>query len=84
MDVYYSPGFIRTYKKLPHAVQKKFIEVEQIFRVNPHVTTLRTHALQGKLKGYYAFSVTYSYRVLFAFEPDGVTFIDIGTHGIYR
>ncbi len=83
MEVYYTPGFIRTYKKIPHKIQKKFIDVEQIFRKTPHASALRTHPLQGKLKGYYAFSVTFSYRVLFTFEPDGVTFIDIGTHGIY-
>jgi len=46
---------------------------------------LKTHALTGKLKGYFAFSITLRYRILFIFEPDGsVTFIGVGTHTIYR
>jgi len=46
---------------------------------------LKTHALTGKLKGYFAFSITHQYRIMFAFEPDGsVTFIDVETHTIYR
>ena len=44
---------------------------------DPH---LRIHALHTPFNGFYATRITQSYRLVFAFEPDAVIFIDIGSH----
>jgi len=41
---------------------------------------LRIHPLHGPLKGLYAARISQSYRLIFALEPDKVTFVDIGGH----
>lgn len=85
LKVSYSPRFVKKFKKLPRKIQTKALEREKIFKKNPEDPRLKTHPLSGKLKDFYSFSVTYQYRIMFALESDGsVTFIDIGTHSIYR
>ena len=85
MIIRYTSTFDKHYKKLPPPIKHQAPQREIIFRKNPMDPRLKTHALTGKLKGYYAFSITHQYRIMFVFEPDGsVTFIDVGTHNIYR
>ena len=36
--------------------------------------------LHGKLAGFHSARISQEYRLVFAFEPDAVTFIDIGSH----
>jgi len=44
---------------------------------------LKTHRLKGNLKDYYAFSISYSDRIVFKILKDNsVYFIDIGSHDI--
>ena len=53
----------------------------KMFTENPYHASLKTHSLSGKLKGYWAFSVTYEYRLVFKFISNNkVLLIDIGTH----
>ena len=82
--IYYAPAFIRHFKNLPRDAQKEVSAKEKLFRKNLFDPLLKTHKLTGKLKGYYSFSVTYHYRILFAIEKRAIVFIDIGTHSIYR
>ena len=85
MDIYYATKFHKHFISLPKNIQQKAIAKEKIFRQNPLDSRLKAHLLTGSLKGYYSFSITYHYRILFIFEKDGsVTFIDIGTHSIYQ
>lgn len=85
MTVRYTSTFAKHYKKLPAKIKQQARKREKIFRRNPANPMLKTHALTGKLKGYYSFSIIHQYRIMFIFEPDGsVTFIDLGTHSIYR
>ena len=85
MIIRYTSTFAKRYRKLPPRIRKLAPKRENIFRKNPMDPRLKTHALTGKLKGYFAFSITLRYRILFIFEPDGsVTFIGVGTHTIYR
>jgi len=85
MRIYYHSKFIRQYKKLPDEIKILAKEKEIIFRSNPHDQRLRTHKLSGRLSGFYAFSVNYSYRVIFEFAADGVVeFYEIGDHDIYE
>ena len=53
----------------------------EIFRENVFDNRLRTHKLKGTLSDYYAFSVSYSDRIVFRILDDGgVLLVDIGSH----
>lgn len=83
--IYYTSKFARNFKKLPVNVRGKAAEREKIFRKDPFDKRLKTHKLRGPLKDFYSFSIGYKYRILFSFEDKNeVTFIDVGTHQIYR
>ena len=85
MIIRYTSTFAKHFRKLPSRIKNQAEKREKIFRKNPLDPMLKTHALTEKLKGYFAFSITHQYRIMFIFEPDGsVTFIDVGTHTIYR
>ena len=85
VQIYYSSHFARAFKKLPGEIQQKALEREKLFRENCFNPQLGTHKLQGSLKKYWSFSVTYSIRILFEFTAKGrVGFIDIDDHGVYR
>lgn len=85
MIIRYTSTFAKHYYKLPSRIKNQAVKRENIFRKNPLDPRLKTHALAGKLKGYYAFSITHQYRIMFVFEPKvSVTFIDVGTHTIYQ
>jgi mRNA-degrading endonuclease YafQ of YafQ-DinJ toxin-antitoxin module len=85
MKIIYSPQFERAYKKLPLAVKKKAEKQENIFRVNPFDSRLKTHKLSGKLHEFWSFSIDYSYRIVFEFGiNDAVYFHDAGNHDVYK
>ena len=85
MTIHYSSEFEKHFKKLPRDVQELALKKEKIFQRDPSSPTLRTHPLTGRLKGVFAFWIKYHYRIKFIFEEDGsITFIDVGTHGVYK
>jgi addiction module RelE/StbE family toxin len=85
MNIYYSPKFLRQFKKLPKEVKESAIKCEKIFKDNPFDQRLKTHKLHGTLKDYWAFSISYSYRIGFTFNnTDSVNFHAIGSHDIYK
>ena len=85
MYIDYSPEFKRLFNKLPKNIQLVALRKEKIFRNNIHDPRLRTHKLGGKLKGKFAFSVSYSVRILFSIDQDNIArFHSIGTHDIYK
>jgi len=85
MNIYYSPAFRKMYKRLPQRLKLAAEEKEKIFRQNPFDTRLDTHKLGGKLRGYWAFSIDYHYRIAFSFVLGGdVRFHAVGTHNIYK
>jgi len=53
----------------------------EIFRENVFDNRLRTHRLKGALSDYYAFSISYSDRIVFRILDDGgILLIDVGSH----
>jgi len=87
MDIYLTSKFRKAYKKLPKQVKEKAKLKEQIFRENPFDSRLETHPLGGKYKGYWAFSINKSYRIMFQFldaTRTKVAFINVGIHEIYK
>jgi addiction module RelE/StbE family toxin len=51
-----------------------------LLQQNPHTASLKTHKLTGKLKSYWALSITYKYRLVFSIEKDAIYLLAIGTH----
>lgn len=85
MKIIYSGKFIKEYRKLPKQIKLLAEEKETIFKQNPFDFRLKTHKLKGKLKEFYAFSVAYSWRIIFHFESEDIVGFDtIGTHEIYK
>ena len=84
-QIFYTPSFEKALKRLPKVIQLKAWQKEDIFRKDCFHPSLKTHKLKGKSSGYCSFSVNYDYQILFKFEEKNqVTFIDIGTHNIYK
>lgn len=81
MEIIYSKYFVKKYKKLPINIQKKFKEIRNIFMEDHYNSMLNIRSLRGSYAGKYSFNVTADYRVIFAYESDGVAIlIDIDTH----
>jgi len=85
MEIEYSPKFLKQFKKLPKKIKGNAVLCEKLFRKNPFDSKLKTHKLHGAMKEYWAFSISYNYRIGFTFiERDLVNFHAIGTHDIYK
>lgn len=83
--IYYSSLFVKKFKKIPKRIQKQAVKKEALFKSDPFSPSLKTHRLKGELNEYWAFSINYSYRVMFEFIDDKtVGFVNIGTHEIYK
>lgn len=64
-------------------IKSKIIDSLQLLEENPFNPKLRTHKLQGILKGLYACTVDYDLRIVFSINdesPLSIVLIDIGTH----
>jgi len=85
MNVKPSNRFKRSYIRLPANIQRLAVEKEDIFVENPFDPRLKTHKLKGKLKGFWSFSLTYSFGIVFEFaNKEKAIFYDIGDHKIYQ
>ncbi len=85
MEIRYKPSFIREFKKLPIDLQEDAYVKIKLFRDVKNHEQLKVHKLSGQLKGFYSFSVTYSHRIVFAYESRNiVTFHMIGDHDVYK
>ncbi|HCC06039.1 TPA: type II toxin-antitoxin system mRNA interferase toxin, RelE/StbE family [Candidatus Nomurabacteria bacterium] len=85
MEIFYSPSFARSYKKLPDIIKDKAEKREKIFRKDWKDARLKTHKLNGKFSEFLAFSIDNSYRIIFDFDENkNVIFHGIGDHDIYR
>lgn len=85
MKIYHSRKFAKAYKKVPLEVKLAAEKREEIFRLNPFEPQLNTHKLKGELSGFYSFSVSYHWRIVFHYEDENTVIFDtIGTHEVYR
>ena len=83
--ILYSTRFERAFAMMNKNDKEQIIDREQIFRENCFDSRLKTHKLKGRLRNYWSFSITHSFRIMFEFLEDGVAvFIDVGDHSIYR
>jgi addiction module RelE/StbE family toxin len=85
MELFYKPTFIRQYAKLEKNLQEEVLEKIELFKDISNHKNLRVHKLHGTLKDCYAFSVNYSFRILFLYEKkDQVHLLAIGDHDMYQ
>ncbi len=88
MEIYQSPRYLRQLKKLPKEIRHLVDEKTKLFSENPHDKRLKTHRLSGALKEFSAFSVNYSFRILFDIVNTAsgkiARFYEIGDHDIYE
>jgi len=85
MEIKYKPSFLREFKKLPVDIQEEAKEKILMFQDEVNHQRLKVHKLQGKLKDFYSFSITYSHRMVFMYEADGsIVLITVGTHDVYK
>lgn len=84
-SINFTPHFLKSFSRLPSAIQGLAKKKDGWFRRNPFDPRLHTHKLKGELSGVWAYSLNRSYRVLFRFlNGDEVIYYDVGTHDIYR
>lgn len=85
MEIHYSSGFKKKFKKLPKEIQLLSEEKFALFMNNPFHPSLNTHKLSGDLKGLWVFSVKYQIRIVFEFmDSHTVLFSAIGGHEVYK
>ena len=83
--IYYSSRFLRALKNLPIELKPAVVVREGLFRKDCFDPKLKTHKLTGKYKEHWAFSLDYSYRIMFRFLSDSdVLFENVDDHSIYR
>lgn len=84
IKLFWDEGFKKAYRKRiknNKELKRKFWDSIELFAKDPFTIRLKTHKLSGKLKGLWAFSCSYEYRVIFDFiESNEVLLIDIGMH----
>ncbi len=67
-------------------LRAKVTQVLSLLEIEPFSPFLKTHKLQGELRGLWACSVEYNCRIVFQFEKlageteEAIVLIDIGSH----
>ena len=85
MIIRFKPSFVREFKKLPEELREESLERIELFKDTTNHQKLKVHKLQGRLKEFHGFSVTYSHRIVFEYETkETVVFLAIGDHTIYK
>ena len=85
LSVVYKPGFLRSWKKLPSALQDEVLEKIELFKDPRNHQHLRVHKLHGPLAGSYSFSVNYQWRVVFEWlSKREAVLLAVGDHDVYR
>jgi addiction module RelE/StbE family toxin len=80
MIIDFHKDFIKTFKKLPLKVKKKFQERLFLFEKDSFNSILNNHVLNGKYKGYRSINISGDIRAIYRKNLDGVIFIEIGSH----
>lgn len=86
MEVEFSSNFLKRARRLSAQEKHKLSERTDWFRRESRNPRLKTHALTGKLKGLYSFSISYGKRVTYVMVDKATAiFTDVGSHEeVYR
>lgn len=81
MEVELSSNFLKRARRLSAEEKRKLSERTEWFRSNHYDPRLKAHALTGKLKGLYSFSISYGKRVTYVLTGKTTAlFTDVGSH----
>ena len=69
-------NFLQKHPELRDVFREKLV----ILQKNPSDKRLKFHKLTGKLKDFFAVSITYEYRIVFCFDNDSMFLLAIGAH----
>ena len=63
-------------------VENQYAKTLQLLEVNPHHTSLRLHALKGKLDGLYSVSINLKYRITLEMiiTEKEIILVNVGDH----
>jgi len=86
IKIFYTPTFIKQYKKLHLNLQEETKEKIELFKSFKNHKSLKVHKLKGRLKDRMSFSVNYSYRIIFQFNKNKkiAILLAIGNHHVYN
>jgi len=85
MIISLSPQFKRQYKRLDPNLKIEVREKIEDFKTVTNHQRLKVHALKGRLKGSYSFSVNYKVRIVFEYESEtSVVLLAVGGHDVYN
>ncbi len=84
MEVLFTARFLRSYNKLPPAVQDDVSSAVDAFKQKSNHEALKLHKLHVQMKKYHAFSANFSYRIIVKIEKKVAYFMDVGDHCIYE
>jgi addiction module RelE/StbE family toxin len=84
IELVWGTDFKRVFKKLIRqnpVLRENLFNVLKLFQNEPFHPSLKTHKLSGQLKGLFAFSLSYDWRVVFKFTgKDEALLITMGPH----
>jgi len=82
-DSVFEKHWHRYLTRLTEKQKEQLRERLAIFKEDVFDKRLKTHRLKGNLKDYYAFSISYSDRIVFKIIDDNsVYFIEVGGHDV--
>ncbi len=85
MQLIWTNPFLKKYQKWERKhpeLAERAREKIRIFELNPFHRTLKTHSLVNELYGYWAFSISFEFRIIFTFTDDKskAILLNIGSH----
>jgi addiction module RelE/StbE family toxin len=80
-QIQFTKSFTQQFKVLRNKQKERFYERLELFKKNPHDRVLRSHALEGKYKGYRSIDIEGDLRALYYVQGDRIIiFAFIGSH----
>lgn len=83
MTIRFSKPFVKQYRKLPKAIQKKVDRMIELMEENLNHPSLKVHKMVNS-HAIYEGRVDIHHRVTFEIENKTVIMRKVGTHAIYR
>jgi len=82
MNVYFSPTFLKAYRKCPEKIQTQFNIRLVLFKANLHHPLLKNHPLKGNWQYCWSINVTGDWRAIYKENKrlGRYEFLIIGTH----
>lgn len=82
-DATFEKHWLKYLKKLKEKEKELLRERIALFKEDIFDKRLKTHRLKGNLREYYAFSISYSDRIVFRLlDEEEILFIEIGSHDV--